>query len=311
MVGGSGQPADRRGRLVSSEPPADQPSGIACSAGAYLLWGLFPLYFKAVAQVPALEMLAHRVVWSLLFLGLVITIRRGWAPIRKALRQRRLLAVLALSSGLIAVNWGVFIWAVAAGRVIECSLGYFITPLLSVLMGVVVLRERLRPWQWLAVGLAAAGVAWQVVVLGTLPWVALVIAASFGGYGLVRKVAPIEAMGGLAVEAMLLTPAALTWLCLLAIRNESAFATAGWRLDLLIAASGPITALPLILFVTGARRIRLATVGLLQYITPTCHLLLAVFVFAESFAASSLAVFICIWAALILYTVDMLRSVRR
>jgi len=305
------RPAEGRRPPIAAKPPADRPSGIACSAGAYLLWGIFPLYFKAVATVPALEMLAHRVVWSLLFLALVLTIRRGWAPIRKALRQRRLLATLTLSSCLIAVNWGIFIWAVAAGRVIECSLGYFITPLFSVVMGVVVLRERLRPLQWLAVALAAAGVVWQVAAVGTLPWVALLLAASFGGYGLVRKMAPIEAMGGLAVEAMLLTPPALALLCLLAVRNEGAFAAAGWRFDLLIAASGPITALPLILFVTGARRIRVSTVGLLQYITPTCHLLLAVVVFGEPFAPSRLAVFICIWAALVLYTIDMLRSVRR
>lgn len=305
------RPADAPILPVSGEPAADQASGIACSTGAYLLWGLFPLYFKAVAAIPALEMLAHRILWSLLFLGLITTIRRAWAPIRRALRQRRLLAALTLSAGLIAVNWGVFIWAVAAGRVIECSLGYFITPLFSVLMGVVALRERLRPWQWLAVALAATGVGWQMVTLGTVPWVALVLAASFSGYGLVRKMAPIEAMGELAVEAMLLAPLALAWLGLLAIRNQGAFATAGWTLDLLIAASGPITALPLILFVTGARRIRLATVGLLQYITPTCHLLLAVVVFAEPFAQSSLAVFLCIWAALAIYTFDMLRSARR
>lgn len=290
--------------------PADNPSGIAYSTSAYLLWGLFPLYFKAVAAIPAPEMLAHRILWSLLVFWLITVFRRTWRPVVRALRSPRLLAVLVLSASLIAVNWGVFIWAVAAGRVIECSLGYFINPLLSVMLGVGVLRERLRPLQWLAVAMAACGVLWQVAAFGAVPWVALTLAATFASYGLVRKLVPIDAVSGLTVESMLLAPPALLWLIWIELGEGGAFASAGWLLDLLIVLSGPITALPLILFVAGARRIRLATVGLLQYIAPSCHLLLALFVFEEVFAWSSLAVFGCIWAALAVYTFDTLRQDR-
>ena len=274
------------------------------------MWGLFPLYFKAVAFVPAVEMLAHRIVWSLLFLSIVTTLRRDWRPIGKALRSPRLLATLMLSACLIAVNWGVFIWAVAAGRVLESSLGYFITPLLSVLLGVAVLSEKLRPVQWAAIGLVAVAVAWQIIALGTIPWVALLLAASFASYGFVRKLAAIEAMGGLTIEALLLAPVALAWLWFQSAQGHGAFAAAGWELDLLIAASGPITALPLILFVTGARRIRLATVGLLQYITPTCQFLIAVLLFDEPFDRQHVVVFLCIWLALGLYTFDLIRRAR-
>lgn len=300
---------DRAANPTAADPTpvADPPSGIACATGAYLLWGLFPLYFKAVASIPAAEMLAQRILWSLLLFWLVITVRRAWDPVHRALRSPRLVAALTLSSALIAVNWGVFIWAVAAGHVLECSLGYFITPLLSVMLGVVVLGERLEKLQWAAVAMAAGGVLWQVMTVGTLPWVALTLAASFGGYGLVRKMISIDAVSGLSVESMLLAPPALAWLVWLEFHGGGAFASAGWQLDLLIALSGPITALPLILFVAGARRIRLATVGLLQYITPTCHLLLALFVFGEPFAWSSIVVFACIWAALAVYTFDMMR----
>lgn len=304
-------PADpTRPASAARRPAADQPSGIACSVGAYLLWGLFPLYFKAVAFVPALEMLAHRIVWSLLFLGIVTTIHHDWGLISKAFRSPRLLATLMLSSCLVAVNWGVFIWAVAAGRVLESSLGYFITPLLSVLLGVIVLSERLRLLQWAAVGLVIVAVAWQIVALGTIPWVALLLATSFSGYGFVRKMAAIGAMGGLTIEAILLTPLALAWLWLQTAQGNGAFAAAGWQFDLLIAASGPITALPLILFVTGARRIRLTTVGLLQYVTPTCQFLIAVLVFDEPFDHAHLIVFLCIWMALALYTFDLIRRAR-
>lgn len=279
---------------------------MAFATGAYLLWGLFPLYFKAVAAIPAAEMLAYRILWSLLFLCVITVAGRRWTPVVRALGSKHLLAVLALSAVLIAVNWGVFIWAVAAGRVLECSLGYFITPLLSVFMGVVVLRERLRVLQWIAVVIAGAGVAGQVVALGSMPWVAVSLATSFAGYGLVRKIVPIDALSGLVIESILLTPLALVWLTWIGSHDGIALLSADWRLDLLIVASGPITALPLILFVAGARRIRLASLGLLQYITPTCHFLLALLVFAEPATWPGVLVFPVIWAALAVYTIDML-----
>jgi chloramphenicol-sensitive protein RarD len=278
--------------------------GVAYSAAAYAIWGLFPIYFKAVAQVPATQVLAHRVVWSLLFLGAVIGFRANWRPIARAFASPRLLATLALSATAIAVNWGVFIWAVAHDHVLECSLGYFISPLVSVLLGIIVLGERLGRLQWLAVVLAAAGILYQIAVYGAVPWVALTLALTFGSYGLLRKMAPIEPVGGLFIEALLLTPAALGFLLVLAVNGGGAFGAGGWRMDALLIFAGPLTALPLILFVAGARRIRLATVGLLQYIVPTGHFLLAVAVYGEAFSRSSLATFACIWAALALYSVD-------
>lgn len=287
-------------------------TGVAYSAGAYAIWAMFPVYFKAVAQVPAMQVLAHRVIWSLLFLGIVIAIRGGYSTVSQAMLSPRIRRLLALSSVAIAVNWGVFVWAVTAGRILECSLGYFVTPLLSIVLGVVVLRERLRPAQWLAVTLAAMGVSYQVIVFGAVPWVALVLALSFAGYGLLRKLTPIEPIGGLFIEALLLTPLAFGYLLVQAANNSGAFLAGNWRLDALLAFGGPLTALPLILFVAGVRRNRLATVGLLQYITPTGQFLLAVFVYGEAFSRSSLVVFASIWAGLLLYSLDTLwRSAKR
>lgn len=197
--------------------------GVAYSAGAYAIWAMFPVYFKAVAQVPAMQVLAHRVIWSLLFLGIVIAMRGGYGMVSQAMLAPRIRRLLALSSVAIAVNWGVFVWAVSVGRILECSLGYFVTPLLSIVLGVVVLRERLRPAQWLAVTLAAMGVSYQVAVFGAVPWVALVLALSFAGYGLLRKLTPIEPIGGLFVEALLLAPLALGYVLVLAANNASVF----------------------------------------------------------------------------------------
>ena len=281
--------------------------GVAYSAAAYAIWAMFPVYFKAVAHVPAMQVLAHRVVWSLLFLGIVIFVSAGWGAIWRALRAPSLLRLLALSSCAIAINWGVFVWAVAEGRVLECSLGYFATPLLSIILGVLVLRERLRPMQSVAVAMAAAGVMYQTLVFDKVPWVALVLALSFAGYALLRKISPIEPIGGLFIEALLLTPVALGYLLFTASEGNGAFGAGDWRLDAGLAFSGPLTALPLILFVGGARRIRLATVGLLQYITPTGQFILTVLVYGEAFSRSSIVVFACIWAGLAVYTLDALR----
>ena len=296
------------GTASGERPPPESPAGIACSVAAYLLWGLFPIYFKAVAAVPALQVLAHRIVCSLLLLAIVTAGRQGWTTVLAALRSRRLLATLMLSATAIALNWGIFIWAVAAGRVLECSLGYFVTPLVNVLLGVALLGERLRRIQWLAVAMAVAGVCHQIIVVGTVPWVALALAVSFGSYGLLRKTARIDATSGLFVEALLLTPPALAFLIYLAATGGGAFATGDWRMDILLVAAGPLTALPLILFVAAARRLRLTTVGLLQYITPTGQLFLAVAIYHEPFAPSILVTFACIWAALAVYSVDMLRG---
>ncbi len=293
------------GRDPKPTPPAF--TGVALATGAFLCWGLFPIYFKLVGAVPAVEMLANRVVWSLLFVTGLITVLRGWPAVLAVFPNRRLVAILTLSAVVISLNWGVFIWAIANNRVLQSSLGYYINPLVSVVLGVVVLRERLRAAQWAAVGLAAAGVAYQVIGLGAFPWVALTLAFSFGFYGLIRKMAAVDAYSGLFVETLILSPVALAYLTWLEATGRGALGAGDWGLNGLIAASGVVTALPLILFVAGAKRIRLSTLGLLQYTVPTGHLLLAVFAYGEPFTRGNLVTFGCIWAALALYTFDTAR----
>jgi chloramphenicol-sensitive protein RarD len=281
--------------------------GVAYAAAGYGIWGLFPIYFKAVAAVPALEVLAHRVVWSAVFLAALTTVRGRWPAVAAALRDVRLARRLALSAFVIACNWGLFIWAVADGQILAASLGYYINPLVSVLLGVAVLTERLSPMQWLAVALAAGGVGLHAAGAGTLPWVSLALAVSFAAYGLLRKTTAVDPVTGLFIEALLLMPlAAVALLGFALLEPDGAGARDGRALGLL-ALSGPLTALPLILFVAGARRIRLATLGLLQYITPTGHFALAVLVYGEALRTSGLVTFACIWAALALYTVTALR----
>ncbi len=287
-------------------------TGTVLATLAFLCWALFPLYFKLVDVVPAVEILAHRVVWTVLLVTGLLMVRRGWSAVWVVFAKRRLLATLALSAVVITINWGVFIWAIAHDRVLEASLGYYINPLVSVVLGVAVLRERLRPLQWAAVGLAAAGVAYQIIGLGAFPWVALTLAISFGFYGLIRKLAAVDAYSGLFVETLILSPLALVYLIWLAALGEGAFGRGNWQLDGLLALSGIITALPLILFVAGAQRIRLSTLGLLQYIVPTGQFILAVFVFGESLTSGTLVTFGCIWTALAVYSFGTARGeVRR
>ncbi len=286
--------------------------GAALAIGAYGLWGLFPIYFKWVAAVPAIEVLAHRIVWTLAVMAAVISLRAGgWRQVSGAVRRHRLAATLAFSSLTLALNWGVFVWAVAAGRVLECSLGYFINPLVSVLLAVAVLGERLRRRQWLAVALAASGVAFLVAATLVPPWVGLTLAFSFASYGLLRKVAAVDPFTGLFIEAAVLAPLALAYLVWLAATGAGAFGDGDRVMDGVLIAAGPITALPLVLFAAGARRIRLATLGLLQYIAPTGHFLLAVLAYGETFTIPHLIAFGAIWAALVIYSLDGLRQTRK
>lgn len=269
---------------------------------AFGLWGAFPLYFKAVAGIPALEVLAHRVVWSVVCVALLLCVLRQWPAVRQALAQRRTRWALGGSAVVIALNWLVFIWAIAHHRVLESSLGYYIAPLVSVLFGWLVLGERLRRLQWVAATLAAAGVGYMLLRLGTLPWVSLALAATFGAYGLIRKLVVVPAVPGLFVETLMLGPLALGYL--LALGRGGAFGYAGLEPSLLLAAAGLVTATPLILYAQAVRRLRMASVGLFQYITPTGHMLLAVFVFGEAFTPAHAVTFACIWLALALYSVS-------
>jgi chloramphenicol-sensitive protein RarD len=288
-----------------ASPVNDRSRGWVSALSAYLAWGLFPLYFKALAGVPALEVLAHRVLWSVALLVPVVVLLRRGATVWSALRAWRRLAAVA-SATLIAVNWLVYIWAVQVGRVVEASLGYFVNPLVSVLLGVVFLRERLRRTQAIAVGLAGLGVLWLVVQLGVVPWLPLTLALSFGLYGLVRKRAAMDPIGGLLAETALLGPAALAFVLWRGAAGTGAFGH-GVGGSLLLAAAGPITTVPLVLFADGVRRLPLSTVGLLQYLTPTLQFMLGVVVYREPFTHTHAVTFACIWSALGLYTWDTLR----
>ncbi|MGY1830718.1 EamA family transporter RarD [Geodermatophilus sp. SYSU D01180] len=285
-------------------------AGTAAGLAAYGLWGVFPLYFPLLEPAGGVEIVAHRIVWSLLFVAALLTVLRRWALVRAAVTDRRTLLVLAGASVLIAANWLVFVYGVNSGHVVETSLGYFINPLVSVLLGVVVFAERLRPLQWVAVGLAAVAVVVLTVDHGRPPWIALALAATFGSYGLLKKLVRVEAAPGLFVETALTFLPALLFLGVLQATGRGTAGSEGAGHLLLLMASGVATAVPLLLFAAAARRIPLSTVGLLQYVTPLMQLALGVFVFHEPMPPARLAGFAIVWAALAVFTVDSLRSVR-
>ncbi len=278
--------------------------GILYATLAYVAWGIFPVYFHQVASIPALEVVMQRTVWSLVFVSVVLVARRQLAWVGALRRQPRVVAAFLLSALLLSTNWLVYIWAVHHQHVVDASLGYFILPLVSVAIGCVFLGERPRRGQWMALAVAAAGVLWLTVQTGRLPWIALVLAVTFGFYGLLRKTAVLGAIEGLALETALLAPLALGLLAWWTVTGQAAWvhadaATLGWLL-----AAGPITAVPLLLFAAGARRIPLATMGVLQYISPTLQFALGVWLFGETVQPARLAGFALIWAALALYTLE-------
>ncbi|MEO8937548.1 MAG: EamA family transporter RarD [Burkholderiaceae bacterium] len=279
-------------------------TGIAYAATAYILWGAFPLYFGLLRSVPAFEVLMNRMVWALLVVAASLIVRNRWAWVRGMVSNPRLLIRYGVSALLIAVNWYVYIWAVQNGHVVDASLGYYITPLVNVLLGRIVLGERPRPVQWTALAIAAGGVVWLGVLAGAVPWISLLLAVSFGAYGLAKKMAPLGALEGLALETGLLFPFAMVALLWTAAHGQNALATGGVQTRWLLVASGPLTALPLLLFAAGARRIPMTTLGLLQYITPTLQLLLGVLVFNEAFGGPSLVGYLMIWTALVLYAAE-------
>lgn len=279
-------------------------TGMLFAATAYTLWGAFPLYFKTLQDIPPLEIMLHRIVWSLAFVMLVLAWRRQWTWIGETVRRPKVLASFALSALLLSSNWFIYIWAVNNGRIIDASLGYFITPLLNVLLGFLLLRERLRPGQWAAVALAAAGVAWLTWQGGHLPWIGLLLAATFGTYGLLRKTAALGPLEGLSLETLLLFPLALAYLIVLTWNGHNTFLAAPASSRWLLIAAGPITAIPLLLFAAGARRIPLSVLGLLQYIGPSLQLLLGVWLYHEPFGGDRLIGFVVIWSALAVYSLE-------
>lgn len=277
--------------------------GILFGIGAYALWGFFPLYWKLLQGVPAIQLLGHRIGWSFLLLAAVIFVTRQWADFRANLNRRTFL-IYTVAALLIGVNWLTYVWAVNAEHIVETSLGYFINPLLSVLLGVVILREKLRPVQWIPILLAAAGVIYLTVVYGKLPWIALTLAFSFGFYGLVKKVAPLSSLYGLTLETGILFLPALVYLTFAEFNGTGAFTHNGFAPDLLMIGAGVVTTIPLLMFASAARQIPLTIIGLLQYIAPTLQFLLGVLVYKEPFDQTRLIGFGIVWFALIIFWVE-------
>ncbi|NRF67551.1 EamA family transporter RarD [Aquincola sp. S2] len=286
-------------------------NGVLAAAFAYILWGIFPLYIKQVAEVPALEIVAHRSVWCLVFMLALLAVLRRFAWLREVVRQPRTLGIFTLSALLLSGNWLIYVWAVNHDRVLDASLGYFINPLVNVMLGYLVLHERPRAGQWAAVALAALGVVWLALGAGALPWISLVLAATFGCYGLLRKTAPLGAIEGLTLETLMLAPLTIALLLWFALAGPGRFAQGDWAVDGWLLLAGPFTAIPLLLFAYGARRVTLATLGLLQYLGPSIQFLLGVFVYHEPFDPARGVGFALIWAALVVYSGESLWRMRR
>ncbi len=285
--------------------------GIVYALSAYMIWGMFPLYFKQVADVPALEVVMHRTVWSLLFVMLVLLVRRQWAWLGEVLRQPKVLGAFALSALLLSSNWLTYVWAVQNQHVLDASLGYFILPLVNVTFAYAFLGERPRRGQWMAVGMAALGVVWLTVQTGHLPWVALVLALTFGFYGLLRKVAVLGALEGLTLETLVLAPIAAAYLAYGVWHGDSVLLQGPTTTLAWLAVGGPLTAIPLLLFAAGARRIPMTTLGILQYVSPSILFLLSVLVFKEPLQLPRLIGFALIWGALVVYSLEGLFNSRR
>lgn len=289
---------------------SDSRRGVLYGATAYAMWGLFPLYWPLLKPSGAVEILAHRMAWSLVAVLVILAIRRHWSWIRAMLRQPRKLALLALAATVISINWGVYIYGVNTGHVVESALGYFITPLINVLFGVVLFRERLRRWQWAAVGLGAVAVVILTVDYGRVPWIALALACSFGTYNLVKKTAGVDALESLTVETLVLLLPALGYLLFLQATGDATFGRQGVGHALLLACAGVVTAVPLLFFGAAAIRVPLSTMGLLQYIAPILQFLCGVLIAHETMPASRWAGFAIVWLALVIFSWDAVRHTR-
>lgn len=279
-------------------------AGLFMGVGAYLLWGAMPLYFKMLVHVAPSQIVAHRIIWSLIFLAVLATLSRRWPGIRAALTTGRVAMILMLTSVLIAVNWLVYIWAVVNGHVLEGSLGYYLNPLINVLLGVVLLKEKLSRPQMGAVALAGAGVAVLAFGAGSGIWISLTLAVSFGLYGFLRKVTPVDSLEGLWIETAMLAPVALGWVLLMQSTGEGGFGASGIGTDLLLVLGGAVTAIPLLLFTAAAKRLPYSTLGFLQYIAPSMQFLLAVLLFGEKLTLAHIICFGAIWTALIVFALE-------
>lgn len=285
--------------------------GILYALGAYISWGLLPVYWKALENVPSIQILGHRIVWSFTLIGVVILVRREWEVFRRSFASRDTIIYTSLAAGLLGVNWLVYIWAVNSDHIVESSLGYFINPLVSVLLGVIFFQEKLRATQWLVVGLAALGVLYLTFHYGAPPWISLVLASSFGFYGLMKKKSSLGALHGLGLEMAFLFLPALAYLLFVQSQGDGSFIQDGGATTMLLIITGVVTAGPILLFGFAARSIPLSLVGLLQYIAPTLQFLLGVLVYNEPFTQVSLIGFSIIWLALLIYWLEGLAFHRR
>lgn len=285
-------------------------TGLLLGFTGYLLWGLFPLYFALLDLVPPIEVVAHRIIWSLIFIVVILLIGKQWRIFIRAF-NRRTVTTLGIAAICLAINWFVMVYAVSADQVLQISLGYFVNPLISVALGVVILKEKLRNAQWAAVGIAAVAVVGLTVSLGELPWIALSLAFSFGFYGLLKKFANLPSVHSLGIETMLLVPIAIVILLFAEARGTNSFVMDGPGITVLLILLGPVTAIPLLAFGGAATRIPLSTLGLLQFITPIGTFLLGIFVFQEVMTTQSWIGFILVWTALLVFSVDMYRHTRR
>ena len=285
--------------------------GVIYAGLAFVIWGLSPVYWKALGAVPVLEITMHRVIWSFLFLVGLILLQRRWPEFAVVLKNGRMLLTLLSTAILVSANWLLYIWAVNNNYMLQASLGYYINPLVNVVLGLLFLRERLRRPQILAVMLAASGVLYLTISFGEFPWISLTLALSFGLYGLIRKVAPVGALVGLAVETMLLSPPAVIYLVYLNSQGADTILRVSLKLDLLLIGCAPLTAAPLLFFTLGAKRLYLSTLGLMQYIGPSGMFLLAVFYYNEPFSTTQIWTFVMIWAALVIYSTDSVIYYRR
>ncbi|WP_105200266.1 MULTISPECIES: EamA family transporter RarD [unclassified Pseudoalteromonas] len=294
---------------MSSHP--EQKKGMLFAALAFVMWGFAPVYFKQLLQVPALEILVHRIIWSVLFLLVIVALAKQWHKVQAIIAKPKYLSMLLLSASLLGFNWWLFIWAVNNDHMLDASLGYYINPLLNVLLGVTFLGERLRRWQLAAVALAVTGVLIQVLSFGSFPVVAFALAGSFAIYGLIRKKMPVESLPGLLLEALILLPAALIYWYLMTPTASSDLTSNSWQLNLLLISAGVVTTLPLLCFTAAAKRLQYTTIGFFQYIGPSLMFMLAVLFYGEVFDVQRMITFACIWVALVIFSYDSWRFGRR
>jgi chloramphenicol-sensitive protein RarD len=297
--------------VAPTRPNEDSRSGLAFALLAYFLWGFLPLYMKALAHIPPPEVIAHRILWSIPIAGTVLIVLKRTSALRAALASPRMVAQAALTATVISVNWGIYVWAIGAGRALDTALGYYINPLFSVFLGAVLLGERLTRAQLVAIGLAVIAVAVLTWEAGNLPWVALALTFSWGAYAYFRKTLPIGPNQGFFLEILLLSPIALAYVIYLELTGTGHLLAASGLDTALLIGCGAVTAVPLMLYANGAKLLRLSTIGMLQYIAPTMIFLIAVFVFDEPFSTTKLVAFTLIWAALALFTTSMLSSAQR